>query len=71
MSCKHVQHYRESEDVAAHDEDKEEYLSGAKYLTSPAACHHVSCVCHVVDLRVGEFELAEYETGIRREDTET
>lgn len=70
MSCEHVQHYRESEDVAAHDEDEKEDLGAAKDLTSPATGHHFSCVCHVVDVGVGEFELADYEAGVGCEDAE-
>lgn len=70
MSCEHVQHYREMEDVAAHDEDEEEDLGASKDLKSPATGHHFSCVCHAVDVGVGEFKLADHEASVGCEDAE-
>ena len=57
--------------MAAHHKDEEQDLGGTEKLASYRASQHLSCVCHIVDVWMGELELANHEAGVGCEDTET
>ena len=65
-----IHHDGKCEDVAAHGEDQEEDLGGPEDLSSYSSGHDFACVGHVVDVGVGEFELAKYVTSIGCDDAE-
>ena len=71
MGCEYVHHDGECENVAAHHEDEEQDLGGPEDFASYRAGHYFSCVGHVVDVWMGELELADHEAGVGCEDTET
>ena len=51
--------------MTTHHENEEEHLSSAEDLTADGTKQYFSCVAHVVDVRVAEFELSDYEAGVR------
>ena len=57
--------------MAAHDKDQEEDLGAAEDLSTNSTSHDFACVGHVVDVGIGEFELANYVAGVRCDDAET
>ena len=71
MGCEHIHHDGECEDVAAHDEYKEQDLGGTEKFASYRTSQYFSCVCHIVDVWMGELELADHEAGVGCEDTQT
>lgn len=71
MGCEYIHHDGECKDVAAHHEDEEQDLGGPEKLAAYRTSHYFACVGHVVDVRMGELELADDETSVGCEDTET
>ncbi len=59
-----VQHDGEGQDMTPHNEDKEDDLRGAKDLTADRTEQDFAGVGHVVDVRVAELELPDYEAGV-------
>lgn len=51
--------------MTTHHENEEEHLSSAEDLAADGAKQYFSCVAHVVNVRVAEFELSDYEAGVR------
>ena len=70
MRSDRIHHDRERKYMAAHREDQEENLSAAEHFPPDPASHDFARVSHVVDMRIGEFELSNHIAGIRRDDTE-
>ncbi|KAI4184040.1 MAG: hypothetical protein LQ346_006185 [Caloplaca aetnensis] len=66
-----VHHDAEGEDVGAHDKDDEEHLGDAEDLAPDRTKQDHARVGHIVDLRVGELELADDIASVCRQDTET
>lgn len=59
-----IHHDHECEDMAPHDEDQEQQLRSTQDLTPEAAQKDLARVCHAVDVRVCELELAEDIAGV-------
>lgn len=57
--------------MAAHGEDQEKYLGGAEDFSPDPSSHDLACVRHIMDMRVGEFELTKYVAGIGCDDAKT
>jgi hypothetical protein len=54
----------ESQDVAGHEEDKEQKLANSEHLTTDATHQELTSVSHAVDVGVTELELTNGITGI-------
>lgn len=70
MFCERIHHDGECQDMAAHDEDQEEHLSRTKHLAAYGTSHHFSCISHVVDVRIFQFELSDYVARVCCQDTQ-
>lgn len=57
--------------MAAHHKDEEQDLGGTEEFSSYGPSQYFSCICHIVDVWMGELELANHESSIGCEDTET
>ena len=57
--------------MAAHGEDQEKYLGGAEDFSPDPSSQDFTCIGHVMDIRVGEFELTKYVAGIGCDDAKT
>lgn len=66
-----IHHDGESEEMAAHGEGQEKDLGGAEDFSPDPSGHDFARIGHVMDMRVGEFELTEYEAGISCDDAKT
>ena len=64
MICENVHHNRKGEDVAAHYKDVEDDLACSEDLSEDGSAEDFACVGHVVDVRVGELELAEHVASV-------
>jgi hypothetical protein len=59
-----VHHDAECQDVAAHDEDREQQLANAKELTPECPHQDLSSIGKVLDVRIAVMELRNDEPGI-------
>lgn len=57
--------------MAAHHKDEEQDLGGTEKLASYRASKYFSCICHIVDVWMGELELTDHKSSIGGKDTET
>lgn len=64
-----VHHIPKREDMASHDEDREEDLAQPKQLSPKRPHQDLSCVCQVVDMRVRGAELCNGVSRIRGDDS--
>jgi hypothetical protein len=60
----HVHQDVESQDVASHEEDKQQKLANSKHFTTDATHQELASVSHAVDVGVTELELPNGVTGI-------
>ena len=56
--------------MTTHGKDQEENLGSAENLSPDGSSHDLTCVGHVVYMRVGNFELANHVAGICSDCTE-
>lgn len=66
-----VHHDSKSDDMATHDEDREEDLAQTEQLPTESAHEDLSRIGKVVDVRVAFTELTNDITSVKGEDTKT
>jgi hypothetical protein len=64
MVSQYVHQDVEGQDVASHEEDKQQKLANSKHLTTDATHQELASVSHAVDVGVTELELANGITSI-------
>lgn len=70
MVRERVHHDGEGQDMTAHDENQEEHLSPTEHLAAYGTSHNFSCISHVVDVRIFQFELSDYVARVCCQDTQ-
>lgn len=64
MVCDGVHGNGEGQQVAGHDEDKEDDLCSTEEFSSPFSSDHFTGICHRGDVWISPFHLSDHVAGV-------